>query len=357
MDPPVVLRVLSDAASVQRFMEGRQSPIVEPGWAVLLYQGAARSVVFLPMMWGLPNRAPFRRLDGSDLWYLELKLPEGSRIEYKLEVDGQWLDDPRNPHVSHNPFGSVSVLRAHGYRPPDWAVPDAQVPPGTLEEMDIGGRQLTVYRPARFSSGLPLIFVHDGGDYLRYAGLQTVLDNLMQSRSIPPALVALSHPRERLAEYAANPNHARYVIDEAIPAVADRYDTSSERFVAGASLGAVAALHVVHSAPGHFQGLILQSGSFAAHVVDGPERSVLEPIAHFLQEMESSKLPRRVFLSCGTYEGTLSQNRVMAKRLEAAGLEIKYEEASDGHAWEAWRDRLGSGLQWVLGVGGPSAVI
>lgn len=344
---PVSLTGLSDAASIDRFMEGRQSPLIEPGSATLLYRGPARTVVFLPMMWGLPNRAPFTRIDGSDLWYLQLRLPEGARIEYKIEVDGRWLDDPLNPNITHNPFGSNSVLRGHGYQPPKWTKPDPSVPAGQLEDMDVRGRKITVYRPAKFSAGLPQVFVHDGGDYLVFAGLATVLDNLMQSQVVPPAVFTLSHPQERLVEYAANSEHVGYVVEEAIPAVAERYDTGDQRVVMGASLGAVAALFTAYSKAEFFGGMILQSGSYANH--PGGGQGPFAPIAEFLRELDPSLLPKRVFLSCGTYEGTLQQNRMMANRLRQAELEVLYEEVPDGHAWEAWRDRLGNGLAWALG--------
>jgi enterochelin esterase family protein len=29
-------------------------------------------------------------------------------------------------------------------------------------------------------------------------------------------------------------------------------------------------------------------------------------------------------------------------------MEVKYEEARDGHNWENWRDRLRAGLTWLF---------
>ena len=37
-------------------------------------------------IFGLPDHLPLRLLRGTDLWYLVLELPEGSRVEYQLEV-------------------------------------------------------------------------------------------------------------------------------------------------------------------------------------------------------------------------------------------------------------------------------
>ena len=57
-----------------------------------------------------------------------LKVPEGSRINYQLEVRrGQHVErfnDPLNPKHSHSPFGASSVCFAHGYITPAWTFPD-----------------------------------------------------------------------------------------------------------------------------------------------------------------------------------------------------------------------------------------
>jgi enterochelin esterase-like enzyme len=51
-----------------------------------------------------------------------------------------------------------------------------------------------IYLPARVrrSRQYPLLIVHDGGDYLRYSSLRTVLDNLIHRLEIPSMLVALT---------------------------------------------------------------------------------------------------------------------------------------------------------------------
>jgi len=37
-------------------------------------------------IFGLPDHLALRRLHGTDLWYAVLELPDGSRVEYQLEV-------------------------------------------------------------------------------------------------------------------------------------------------------------------------------------------------------------------------------------------------------------------------------
>ena len=51
-----------------------------------------------------------------------LELPEGSRIDYQLEVRRgehvERINDPLNPKVSYSPVGTSSVCFAHGYHDP-----------------------------------------------------------------------------------------------------------------------------------------------------------------------------------------------------------------------------------------------
>ena len=75
-----------DAAAVDRFLARHEVPIVEGARCTFLYRGEADEVRLIHRMVGLPDRLPLRRLRGTDLWYVVLELPEGSRIEYQLEV-------------------------------------------------------------------------------------------------------------------------------------------------------------------------------------------------------------------------------------------------------------------------------
>ena len=42
------------------------------------------------------------------------------------------------------------------------------------------------------------------------------------------------------------------------------------------------------------------------------------------------------------------ENRSLVPRLQAQGINVKFEEARDAHNWENWRDRLRNGLSWLF---------
>ncbi len=374
--PPVDLRGLAIQGLVEgetpspeqldRFLAEHSFPIVEGTRCTIVFRGKAREVRLRHWIYGLPTAEVFRRIDGTDLWYHVLEIPEGSRIEYKLEIHGakgvQLVQDPLNPNLARDPFGANSVLQASGYTVPDWAEPDPSVPAGSVEDRlffseALGGqRKITVYRPARFreTRRYPLLVVHDGGDYLRYSNLQAVLDNLIDRMEIPGLVAVMTHPPDRLKQYRDSAEHARYLVEELVPTLESELpllSTPAGRALMGASLGAVASLSAAIRNPGFFGRLLLQSGSFAFSDIGSHDRGpVFDPIADMVNQYRSSPsvVTERIFMSCGTYESLIYENRTLAPLLERTGMEVRFVEARDGHNWEAWRDQLRTGLSYLF---------
>ena len=85
-DQPAARAAAADAAAVDRFLARHEVPIVEGDRCTFLYRGEADAVLLVHRIFGLPDHLPLRRVRGTDLWYVVLELPEGSRVEYQLEV-------------------------------------------------------------------------------------------------------------------------------------------------------------------------------------------------------------------------------------------------------------------------------
>lgn len=354
------------ATAVDRFLAGREVPIVEGSTATFLFRGEADAVRLIHWVWGLPSAPEFSRVAGSDLWYLVLDLPASSRIEYKLAIEQsgsrQLVQDPLNPRQATDPFGANSVLQTAGYETPEWCRPDPEARRGRLEDVELVSRafgdqrRVTVYLPARMRDRhrYPLLIVHDGGDYLRYADLATVLDNLIHRLEIPELIVALTYPVERLVEYPDNPAHARFLTEELVPHLERELPISphpAERGLMGASFGAVASLAAAARFPGSYGRLLLQSGSFAFTDVGRSHRdAVFNPVVEFVNGFRArpSKVADRAYVCCGIYESLIYENRSMLPVLQATGMEVRYAEARDGHNWIGWRDRLREGLSWLF---------
>lgn len=355
-----------DPAAIDAYLESHEFPLVDGSQVSFVFHGQVDDVQLRHWIFGLPSNQPFERLAGTNVWHLTMDIPQGSRVEYKLEIrqgkQQRLIADPLNPHFARDPYGANSVVQGSGYVFPEWAREDPEAREGeiqhhTLHSRAFGeSRELQVYLPARYRSTrrYPLLVLHDGFDYVRFASLETVLDNLIHRLEIPPLLVALTQSPNRLHEYADDAKHADFIADDCLSWLDDNYSlvqSASARAIGGASFGAVASLATVLRRPDTFGNLMLQSGSFAFTDIGDHDRGpVFDPVVAFMNRYrESAVRPApRIFVSCGTYESLIYYNRSLVPLLQSTGAELRYSESRDGHNWENWRDRLREGLSWLF---------
>jgi len=372
--------------TLNRFFARHEFPIVEGARVTFAVRDAVDG---LEGVWlrhrvnGLPGDLPLRRVPGTDLWYVVVEIPADSRVEYQFErfisfrgveggsppltdgVNGRWerFNDPANPRIARSPVGSSSVCFSQGYRVPDWTLFDPEARPGELVEWTVRSQaqrrdnRVTVYLPARYSANIryPLLIVHDGGDFLEYAGMKTVLDNLIHRLDMAATVVAFTYPGERLTEYPNSAAHARWITAELLPELERRLslvERPAGRALMGSSFGAVASLSVARRHPETFGSLLLQSGSFVFTDIgaDHGEGPSFDPVVKFMNRYRARpvRVATRLFISCGVYEDLIVQNRSMLPVFIEAGMEVNYVESRDGHSWESWRDRLRDGLSWIF---------
>lgn len=355
-----------EASDIDAFIHENEFPLVDGTDVTFVYRGAADSVNLRCWISGLDTAQPFQALPGTDLWATTIELPKGSRIEYKLEVNHQGqrnlILDPLNKVIAHDPFGANSVCQGFGYERPEWATHDPLSRLGALERKRLDSkafsepRDIQVYLPATFRRNrrYPLLIVHDGDDYLRYADLKIVLDNLTHRLEIPSMIVALTHSPDRLSEYSGNDKHAEFLTNDLLPFMSAEYpllDSVDSRCLMGASFGGVATLHAAWRYPEHFGSLLLQSGSFAFSDLGRHKRGpVFDPVVRFMNEFREQpcRPADRIFMSCGVYESLIYENRSLVPDLQSKGVDLRFEEARDAHNWENWRDRLRIGLSWLM---------
>jgi enterochelin esterase-like enzyme len=354
--------------ALQRFFDSQDFPIVEGLRCTFAVRvGDADAVTLRHRVVGLADPLPLRLLAGTDLWYVDVEIPSDSRVEYQFEVRRgehyERFNDPGNPRQARGPFGSSSVLHSAGYRTPEWAVHDPDARPGELVETWVRStaqrrdNRVTLYLPARFrrSARYPLLVVHDGGDYLEYAAMKTVLDNLIHRLDVAEVVVAFTHPGDRLVEYPNSSAHARWVATELLSRLEDDLPLAAgpaARVLMGSSFGAVASLSTAVRHPGTFGSLLLQSGSFVFTDIgaDHGEDKAFDPVVRFVNRYRArpTRVADRLFVSCGVYEDLIVANRSMLPVFTGTGMEVEYVESRDGHNWESWRDRLRDGLSFAL---------
>jgi enterochelin esterase family protein len=356
----------STPEEIQRVINENSFPLVEDTIVTFVFFGDAEKVELRHWIYGLPSSLPLTRLGKTDLWYRAMEFPTRSRIEYKFGVvrsgHEEWIYDPLNRNVAYDPFGGNSVVHCRDYVDPEWSYEIEGGAKGRFEIIEIKSesfgdrRRLRVYIPAKFRKyrRYRLLVVHDGDDYVHYSRMNHVLDNLIARNEIPPLIVALSNPHDRLREYANDLRHARYIVEELIPTLESRYPLiteSSGRGIMGASFGGVAAMSTAWRYQGVFDALLVQSGSFAFTDIGHHSRSpAFDPVVKFMNQFreDPGQPAKQVFVSCGVYESLIYENRSLVPFLRSHGMDANFVEAYDGHNWENWRNQLRAGLTWLF---------
>jgi enterochelin esterase-like enzyme len=358
--------------TLREFVTSRQFPLVEGDTATFFFWDGkpVEKLELIHWVFGLESHQEFRRLGRTHAYYLSIDLPSAARVEYKLGLVRQGhkslIRDPHNPRQAFDPFGSNSVCPMPKYHDPVWTSLEPGAREGRIEEFTFRSaawgedRTIQVYLPSEYrpTKKYPLLVCFDGRDYQTYAQIKPVLDNLIHRKEVAPVIVAFTSGHRRNEEYAANPNQAKFVVEEMIPEVERRYGLSADpldRGLMGASFGGVTSLFTAASYPGKFGRLLLQSGSFVFTDVGRHDRSPLfDPVVAFVNgfrndvdRLKVGRVKPRIFMSCGTFESLIYYNRSLVPLLREADYEVRFIEAQDGHNWIAWRDRLREGLAWL----------
>lgn len=356
-----------DGPTIDRFVERHGSPIIEGERATFLYRGDVDEAWLRHRVVGLPDPMALERIGESDLWTVTTVLPEGSRVEYQIEIrkgeSYERFNDPLNSRLAHSPMGSSSVCAAVGYRVPDWVSFDPEARAGELVDEVVSSKALRrdqpvqVYLPARFNRAqrYPLLVVHDGPDYLAYTAMKTVLDNLIHRLDVDPLVAVFVPPGDRLKEYPNHAPHARFIARELVPLLSDQLpliNTPEARALMGSSFGGVASLSTAARFPGFFGALMLQSASLVSTDIgfDHGGGPAFDPVVTFVNGFREKphQVVDRIYMTCGVYEPLITPNRSMVPVLRHTGTRVHYKESRDGHNWENWRDGLGDGLAWLF---------
>ncbi len=284
---------------------------------------------------GLPNIHP-----------LTLRFPNTARVEYKLIVDGKWITDPLNPNkVDNGVGGENSFFTMSDYQPTAWDKKDdllnftPSVEKLEIESKIYGKQNIRVFVPFVAESSvavrkpLPVMYLQDGSDYVNRAKAIQIQQNLVTAGKIKPFIMVFLDPKDRMKEYWANDNYAKFLATEVVPTIDAKYKTIKSRdgrAILGASLGGITSVHTAINYPEIFGRVGGQSSSFW---IDN-ERVVKE-----LETLDAAKNKFVFYLDTGTLEGA-EDDRKAVEILRKKGFDVTYEERETGHNWTSWRDRL-----------------
>jgi enterochelin esterase-like enzyme len=290
-----------------------------------------------------PRSGPqFSLRDG--VWELPYRRLQVDRMEYRFEADGESFCDPHNPLRAPGAFGDRSVIEFPGYAPPRWlTAPDPDRPQQVAARVRLWSPpDSDPHRP------LPLLTVHDGGEYERLAQLPRLIAHAIAANRMPACRIALLDPGERDEEYSASTRYAR-----TLAASLPRLAPATAHAGLGASLGALALLHTRWLHPGAFGALMLQSGSFFRQRWDRQESGFprFRRISRFVGAVlhaGTAATPIPIAMSCGAPEENLANNRAVATALRRQGHAATLHVNRDAHNYVGWRDALDPHLVELL---------
>jgi enterochelin esterase family protein len=306
----------------------------------------------------LPARELARR---EDEWVLELPELRLARMEYELEVEhadggSECIADPTHELRAPGAFGEKSVLEAPEYLAP-WWLPAPRID-AEVVEVDLGvvmRRRLTagVWGPAGSDEPLPLLLAHDGPEYDELARLTDWAGAMVQDGKLPPFRLAMLPPGNRDSWYSASEGYARAFAQVLVPALTERVPTRGPLAGMGASLGALAMLHVHRRFPSVLGALFLQSGSFFTPETDAQEIGFsrfgrIVPFVRGVRRTRRWSTPVPTTITCGAEEENAANNRLMAEALERQGYPLVHVENHDMHNYTGWRDTFEPHLTELL---------
>jgi enterochelin esterase family protein len=308
------------------------------------------------------DQRSYARRNGE--WRLSLAPPPVARLEYQLEVvrgDGssERLCDPSNPNRAPGAFGEKSVLLLPGYTSPRWLGEEGML--GRTKALEVRGRglgarvRMHIWSPqdAEPAEPLPLLAAHDGPEYDRLAALTRFAAVGIHAGTLPRHRVALLAPGDRDEWYSASARYAGAMVRDLLPAIRRTVAVRGAPTGMGASLGALAMLHIQRRHPGTFGALFLQSGSFFTPRFDAHEarfpryRRIVRFVRATLRQLRHPD-PVPVALTCGSAEENIHNNRLMARALSDQGYPGALHEVPDTHNYTAWRDAFEPHLTGLL---------
>lgn len=326
-----------------------------------LFRGNARHVFIAgdPNGWN-PARDEMLRVPGTDLFVRRWQEDPAARFEYKFVVDSSWILDPLNPLRASGGFGENSEVRMPRYRYPVESLPRTGTAHGTIDTTSFASALLArrvfvyVYLPPGYRGSAvryPVLYVTDGGEYLRRAGMNNVIDNLTADGGILPLIAVfidpLSDPADprtntRMSDYALSDRFVRAVCEELRPLVMQRYramDGPRNTAIMGASMGGLIATYAAFTQPGVFGLCAAQSPSYQWQNDTLIAMIRREPRRNF-----------RMYLCTGTIHDAEERSRILRDVMTAKGYRITYREYPESHNWLNWRGRLADILRTFRGT-------
>jgi enterochelin esterase family protein len=342
-------------------------PYINGDTAHFIYRGVAATVHAAGDFNGWEfNPDPLGDVESTDLWYRSKIFEMNARLDYKFVINtSNWILDPLNPNTVSGGFGPNSELAMPEYVQP-WEI---ETYPGTQQgtivvesiHSDLLNKtyQLKIYLPHDYNEnrpqGYPAVYYQDGYEYISLGSADRVMDNLIDSGLMCPAIGVFVRPTNRNEEYAGSLREAYrlFFVTELVPYIDGKYNTIAHplaRAVVGDSFGGNISALIAYSHPDVFANCGLHSGAFWPNDYEAYDLIV-----------NGEKEDIRWASVWGTYEGLWQNMRDFRDFLLEQEYPLHWLELPEGHSWGQWRATIDEIVPYFfppefMGVEEPSPI-
>jgi enterochelin esterase-like enzyme len=352
------IQSLSDSNVFHKLKEEGRIPLVVEDSVAFIYQGKAKSVVWMGDFngWGYDKafQNQGKKIGNSNIWLLKASFPKNARLDYKILIDGNnWILDPVNPHQQWSGVGGGSPNSE--LRMPEWKEDQEQetrtdIAHGTVKTDLLFNSKIlkyqinySVYLPAGYEKvgKLPVIYVTDGYEYMhpQLGNMITVLDNLIAEKKMKPIAAVFVDHREpvnrsnnrRMQELAMSSQYLEFFTKELLPEIEKNYPVTKDakqRGIMGTSMGGLTATYFAFTKPDVFGLAGIQSPAFWT-----------KPQIYQLCSNPASPT-MKISMTSGLINDTSKESRKMKEVLEASSCVYNYREVNEGHSWGNWRNLI-----------------
>jgi len=316
-------------------------PLISDSLAIFLYRGdISRAEVIGDFNQWTAGADLMTKLEGTNLFYLEKIFPRDARLDYKINNGTEWILDPLNLKIRQGGYGPNSELSMPDYLPPVETEFHDHIKHGTIKGYTFTSqilkneRNIQVYLPPGYENSTeeyPVMYVHDGSEYLELANMRNILDYCIDQKICQPMVVVFVDYVDRMSEYWLNSEFKMMFVQEIIPLFEKEFKIKNEaefRGVMGTSLGGVTSIYFAESHPDIFGFVGGQSSALW-----------IEDLTTVKLVASTKKNTIRYYLDVGTFEGEniLKNNRDLRYLLVTKGNSVKYHEYNEAHSWGNWR--------------------
>ena len=360
--------------TIERFLSSKSLPIIDGDHVHFVLQGDYDDVAVASELFGVRQERPMKKVAGTNLFYFGVRLPNPTRASYVYFADYKPVTDPRNDRrvvsttlagemeptfmgpatpltFSWFQKGDVGDLTEHTDDPLEQLA-------GRIEQIALESKamketvNLSVYVPPGYDTSqrrYPIVFVHEGNVALQSGNQAAILDDLVRTHKVRPA-IAVFIPT-RFFPMQGPGAYPQMFGSELIPAIRKSYRISESRNDrASLSGGFGATLSLIATLP-----VSQQVGRIGCHSPFVFE--MLHPMVQQLARLPNDRCD--ILVQWGEFEfrnpaenwNMAEQSSIVADFLKKGGHKVVAETIPTGSDWVCWRTQ--STRMWQFLIGSP----